>query len=185
MEVQTFDIEGLFLLKPKVFGDDRGYFLESYNKQTLKELTGLALDFVQDNESKSSYGVLRGLHFQDPPFAQTKLVRVIEGKVLDVAVDLRKDASTYGQYQAVELSAENKHQFLVPRGFAHGFVVLSKTAVFAYKVDNGYAPNHDNGIIYNDETLGIDWQIPEEDIKLSQKDNQLQTFEMYSKKSVF
>jgi dTDP-4-dehydrorhamnose 3,5-epimerase len=185
VKVQTFGIEGLFLLKPKIFGDDRGYFLESYNKHKLKEITGLDLDFVQDNESKSSYGVLRGLHFQNSPFAQTKLVRVIEGKVLDVAVDLRKNSPTFGEHQAVELSAENKYQFLVPRGFAHGFVVLSEVAIFAYKVDNGYAPNHDNGIIFNDETLGIDWQIPEEDIKLSQKDNQLQTFEMYSKKSVF
>jgi dTDP-4-dehydrorhamnose 3,5-epimerase len=185
VDVQTFNIEGLFLLKPRVFGDDRGYFLESYNKNKLKGVIGLDLDFVQDNESKSSYGVLRGLHFQNPPFAQTKLVRVIEGKVLDVAVDLRKKSPTFGQHQVVELSAKNKHQFLVPRGFAHGFVVLSDTAIFAYKVDNWYAPDHDNGIMFNDETLNIDWQIPAEDIKLSQKDNQLQTFESYCENQVF
>jgi dTDP-4-dehydrorhamnose 3,5-epimerase len=185
MEIETFDIEGLLLLKPKIFGDNRGYFIESFNKEKFKELTGIKTDFIQDNESKSSYGVLRGLHFQRPPFTQAKLVRVIEGKVLDVAVDLRANSLTYGQYKAVVLSSENKHQFFVPRGFAHGFLVLSETATFAYKVDNDYAPTYDDGIAYNSESLEINWTIDEKDIQLSEKDKQLQTFVHYSKFPIF
>lgn len=185
MEIQKFDIEGLLLIKPKVFGDERGYFFESFNKKGFEEAVGETVDFIQDNESKSSYGVLRGLHFQRPPFNQAKLVRVIEGEVLDVAVDLRANSPTFGQSQSVILSAENKHQFFVPRGFAHGFVVLSETAIFAYKVDNDYAPTHDDGIIYNDENLAIDWKIDEKNIQLSGKDKKLQTFENYSKNPIF
>lgn len=185
MEIQRFNIEGVFLIKPKVFGDSRGYFFESFNKKRFQEAIGYEVNFIQDNESKSNYGVLRGLHFQRPPFTQAKLVRVIEGKVLDVAVDLRKESLTYGQHQTVVLSAENKHQFFVPRGFAHGFVVLSETAVFAYKVDNDYAPSYDSGIIYNDKKLNIDWQIPSTLIKLSEKDKQLKSFEEYKTQSIF
>lgn len=185
MEIQKFDIDGLLLIKPKVFGDDRGYFFESFNKKKFEAAIGQTVTFIQDNESKSSYGVLRGLHFQRPPFAQAKLVRVIEGKVLDVAVDLRKDSLTFGEYQSVILSAENKHQFFVPRGFAHGFLVMSETAIFAYKVDNDYAPTHDDGIIYNSSSLDIDWIIDNDKIQLSDKDKGLQTFEAYSKSPAF
>jgi dTDP-4-dehydrorhamnose 3,5-epimerase len=185
MEIQKFDIEGLLLIKPKIFGDERGYFFESFNKKGFEEAVGETVKFIQDNESKSSYGVLRGLHFQRPPFTQAKLVRVIEGKVLDVAVDLRVNSPTYGQHQSVILTGENKHQFFVPRGFAHGFLVLSETAIFAYKVDNDYAPTHDDGIIYNSESLGIDWTIDEKDIQLSGKDKELQTFAQYSKTPIF
>lgn len=185
MEIQKFDIEGLVLIKPKIFGDERGYFFESFNKKRFEEAVGYEVNFVQDNESRSNYGVLRGLHFQKPPFTQAKLVRVIEGKVLDVAVDLRANSSTFGQHIAVELSAKNKHQLFVPRGFAHGFVVLSETAIFAYKVDNDYAPTHDDGIIYNDENLAIDWKILTSDILLSQKDSQLPTFDIYKKNLIF
>jgi dTDP-4-dehydrorhamnose 3,5-epimerase len=185
MEIQKFEIEGLLLIKPKVFGDERGYFFESFNKKSFEEAVGETVNFIQDNESKSSYGVLRGLHFQRPPFTQAKLVRVIEGKVLDVAVDLRVNSPTYGQYKSVVLSSENKHQFFVPRGFAHGFLVLSETATFAYKVDNDYAPTYDDGIAYNSKSLEIDWTIDEKDIQLSGKDKQLQTFVHYSKFPIF
>jgi dTDP-4-dehydrorhamnose 3,5-epimerase len=185
MDIQKFNIEGLLLIKPKVFGDERGYFFESFNKKSFEEAVGKTVNFVQDNESKSSYGVLRGLHFQRPPFTQAKLIRVIEGKVLDVAIDLRANSPTYGQHQSVILTGENKHQFFVPRGFAHGFLVLSETAIFAYKVDNDYAPTHDDGIIYNSESLGIDWTIDEKDIQLSGKDRKLQTFAQYSKSPIF
>ncbi|MFT6937530.1 MAG: dTDP-4-dehydrorhamnose 3,5-epimerase [Saprospiraceae bacterium] len=185
MEIQEFDIDGLLLIKPKVFGDERGYFFESFNKKRFEEAVGETVNFIQDNESKSSYGVLRGLHFQRPPFNQAKLVRVIEGEVLDVAVDLRANSPTFGQHQSVILTAKNKHQFFVPRGFAHGFLVISETAIFAYKVDNDYAPAHDDGIIFNSESLGIDWTIDEKDIQLSGKDKQLQTFAAYSKSPNF
>ena len=157
MDVIKTKIDGLVILKPKVFGDDRGYFIETFNKDIFEEAIGYKVDFVQDNESKSSLGVLRGLHYQLPPFSQSKLVRVIEGSVLDVAVDIRKGSPTFGEYVAVELSAENKQQLFVPRGFAHGFVVTSQTAVFAYKVDNYYAPKYDRGLIYNDMSIKIDW----------------------------
>ncbi len=163
------NIEGLVIIEPKVFGDERGYFFESFNQKLFEENIG-KIEFVQDNESRSSYGVLRGLHFQKPPFNQAKLVRCIEGEVLDVAVDLRKDSSTYGKWESVLLTGENKKQFFVPRGFAHGFAVLSPTATFAYKVDNWYAPDHDSGLAWNDPELNIDWKIKEADLLLSAKD---------------
>ncbi len=170
MKVLKTAIEGLLIIEPTVFGDSRGYFFESYNKQRFKDETGLDIDFVQDNESMSSYGVMRGLHFQRPPFTQSKLVRCVRGKVLDVAVDIRKGSPTYGQHVAVELTEDNHRQFFVPRGFAHGFAVLSQTAVFQYKCDNFYAPQADGGINIKDETLGIDWQIPMDRAILSDKD---------------
>lgn len=170
MKVLKTAIEGLLIIDPTVFGDSRGYFFESYNKQRFKDETGLDIDFVQDNESMSSYGVMRGLHFQKPPYAQSKLVRCVKGKVLDVAVDIRKGSPTYGQHVAVELTEDNHRQFFVPRGFAHGFAVLSQTAVFQYKCDNFYAPQADGGINIKDDTLGIDWQIPMDRAILSDKD---------------
>ena len=163
-------IEGLFILEPKIFGDDRGYFFESYNKNTLDNFLGTEYNFVQDNESKSVYGVIRGLHYQLSPFSQAKLVRVLEGKVYDVAVDLRENSPTFLSWVGVELSAENKRQFLIPKGFAHGFSVLSETAIFAYKCDEYYNPKAEAGIIYNDAFLGIDWKIKEENVKISPKD---------------
>lgn len=169
------EIPEVIIIEPKVFGDQRGYFFESFNQKEFKENIG-NVNFVQDNESKSTYGVLRGLHFQQSPFAQAKLVRCIQGKVLDVVVDVRKNSPTYGKYIAVELSEENKKQLFIPRGFAHGFVTLSKEAVFAYKVDNWYAPEYDSGIIWNDTTLNIDWRIDIEDVIISSKDQQLSTF---------
>ena len=176
MEIQRFDIDGLLLIKPKVFGDERGYFFESFNKKCFDEAVGYEVNFIQDNESKSSYGVLRGLHFQRPPFTQAKLVRVIEGEVLDVTVDLRIGSSTFGQFQSVILSGENKHQFFIPRGFAHGFIVMSKTAVFAYKVDNYYSPECDRGIAFDDKNLNIDWKLPLKEMKLSDKDKNQPSF---------
>ena len=166
------EISEVIIIEPTVFGDTRGYFLESFNKKAFEENIG-SINFVQDNESKSSKGVLRGLHFQKPPFTQAKLVRCIEGDVLDVAVDIRKGSPTYGKYVAVKLTGQNKKQLFVPRGFAHGFAVLSETAVFAYKVDNTYAPEYDRGIIWNDETLEIDWNLSENEVKLSDKDVKL------------
>ena len=170
MNISKTKIEGLLVIEPKVFGDERGYFMESFNLPSLTQELKQEYSFIQDNESKSSYGVLRGLHYQLSPYAQTKLVRVIEGCVLDVAVDIRKGSPTFGEHVAVELSGENKKQFLVPRGFAHGFVVKSETAIFAYKVDNLYAPEHDRGISYKDPKLDIDWQVPADLLKLSPKD---------------
>jgi dTDP-4-dehydrorhamnose 3,5-epimerase len=169
MELIETKIKDLFIIKPIVHGDDRGYFMESYKDGWFKE-NFPDISFVQDNESKSDYGVLRGLHFQNPPYAQTKLVRVIQGEVLDIAVDLRKNSPTYGKYESIILSEKNKKQFLIPKGFAHGFLVLSDTAIFSYKVDNPYAPNHDAGLLWNDNFLNIDWKIPLKDIKLSEKD---------------
>ena len=166
-------IEDLFILEPRVFADDRGYFFESYIKKTLDNLIGREYTFVQDNESKSSYGVVRGLHYQLTPYSQAKLVRVLKGRVYDVAVDLRKDSTTFGEWEGVELSGENKKQLLIPKGFAHGFSVLSETAVFTYKCDEYYHPEVEAGIIYNDPTLNIDWKIPEKDVKLSDKDKLL------------
>ncbi len=168
-------IEDLIIIEPTVFGDKRGYFLESYNLDKFKESVG-KVPFVQDNESKSSKGVLRGLHFQKPPFDQSKLVRCIEGKVLDVAVDIRNGSKTYGQHIAIELSSENKKQLFVPRGFAHGFLVLSESAVFTYKVDNFYAPDYDSGICWNDPTLNIPWGVNESEILVSEKDSKLSFF---------
>lgn len=169
MEVIRTDIDGVVIIEPRIFGDARGYFFESYNQKEFDEKVG-PVRFVQDNESFSSYGVLRGLHFQKPPFAQSKLVRVISGRVIDVAVDIRAGSPTYGQHVAVELSGENHRQFFIPRGFAHGFVVLSETALFQYKCDNLYAPQSEGAIIWNDPDIGIDWTIPASDILLSEKD---------------
>lgn len=169
MEIIETPIDGLFVLKPKIFSDDRGYFFESYHAARYKEI-GVAADFIQDNESKSVRGVIRGLHYQLSPHAQAKLVRVIEGAVFDVAVDLRRGFSTFGQWFGVELSAENKKQLFIPRGFAHGFSVLSRTAVFSYKCDNYYNPEAERGIVFNDPDLKIDWRIPESEAIVSEKD---------------
>lgn len=162
-------LDGVWIIEPKVFGDPRGYFFESWNRKKYEE-AGICCNFVQDNESCSRKGVLRGLHYQMPPYTQAKLVRVIHGTVLDVAVDIRKGSPTFGKHVAVELSGENKRQLFVPRGFAHGFVVLSEEAVFAYKCDNTYAPTHERGIACNDPALAIDWKLPEEKWLLSDKD---------------
>lgn len=170
MEIIKTEIEGPVILVPKVFTDDRGYFFESYSKRQFEEAVGRPVDFVQDNESRSTRGVMRGLHFQRPPFTQAKLVRCVEGAVLDVAVDLRKGSPTYGQHVAVELTADNHFQFFVPRGFAHGFAVLSDVAVFQYKCDNYYAPQADGGISILDTSLGIDWRIDPSQAILSEKD---------------
>ena len=169
MKVTKTAIEGLVIIGPKVFGDARGYFFESFSQREFEEKVR-KINFVQDNESMSSYGVMRGLHFQVPPFTQSKLVRCVKGKVLDVAVDIRKGSPTYGQHVAVELTEDNHRQFFVPRGFAHGFAVLSETAIFQYKCDNFYTPQADGGISILDESLGIDWQIPTDKALLSEKD---------------
>ena len=163
-------IEDVVIIEPKVHGDERGYFVETFRADKLEAFLGYKINFCQDNESKSSKGVLRGLHYQLAPAAQTKLVRVIQGRVLDVAVDIRKNSPTFGQHVAVELSSENKKQLLVPRGFAHAFVVLEDDTVFAYKVDNYYSPENDRGILFSDEALEIDWKIHHDDLKLSDKD---------------
>ncbi len=163
-------IEGVWIIEPKVFADKRGYFFESWKKEDFESHIG-NVDFIQDNESRSSYGVLRGLHYQKGEFSQAKLVRVIKGKVLDVAVDLRKSSHTFGKYVAVELSEDNKRQFFIPRGFAHGFVVLSDYAIFTYKVDNVYAPQAEAGIKWNDETVNVEWPIPAADVVVSDKDD--------------
>lgn len=163
-------IPDVVIIDPQVHGDSRGYFVETFRADKLAKFLGFTIPFCQDNESKSTYGVLRGLHYQLPPFAQTKLVRVIEGSVLDVAVDIRKGSPTFGQHVAVELNSENKRQILIPRGFAHGFVVLSETCTFAYKVDNYYSPECDRGIAFNDPALNINWIIPDEKLQLSLKD---------------
>ena len=170
MKFKRLEIPDVTLCEPQVFGDNRGYFSEAYRQDKLDAFLGFNINFCQDNESKSSFGVLRGLHYQLAPYAQTKLVRVIQGSVLDVAVDIRKGSPTFGQHVAVELTAENKKQLLVPRGFAHGFVVLSEEAVFSYKVDNYYHPESDRGIAFNDKSLGIDWKLNLNELKLSEKD---------------
>lgn len=169
MKVIKTAIEDVVIIEPDVFGDSRGYFFESYSQKKFDEQVR-KIEFVQDNESKSRYGVLRGLHFQKGKDAQSKLVRVVKGRVLDVAVDIRKGSPTFGQYVAVELTEENHRQLFVPRGFAHGFSVLSEEAVFQYKCDNLYAPQSEGSIIWNDPALGIDWQVPEADVILSAKD---------------
>ena len=158
------------LIEPAVHGDKRGYFIETFRQDLFEEAIGYEVNFIQDNESKSTKGVLRGLHYQLLPYTQAKLVRVIEGSVLDVAVDIRKSSPTFGQHVTAELTAENKHQLFVPHGFAHGFVVLSESATFSYKVDNYYAPKHDRGIAFNDKDLAVDWQLPLEALQLSDKD---------------
>jgi dTDP-4-dehydrorhamnose 3,5-epimerase len=176
MKFTRLKIPDVILCEPEVFGDDRGYFAETFRQDKLDAFLGFNINFCQDNESKSSFGVLRGLHYQLAPHAQTKLVRVIQGSVLDVAVDIRDGSPTFGQHVAVELTAENKKQLLVPRGFAHGFLVLSKEATFAYKVDNYYSPECDRGIAFNDATLAIDWQLKASDLQLSPKDTQQPLF---------
>ena len=164
------DIPDVVIIEPKVHGDERGYFVETFRADKLEEFLGYKINFCQDNESKSSRGVLRGLHYQLAPAAQTKLVRVISGRVLDVAVDIRKGSPTFGKHVSVELTSENKRQLLVPRGFAHGFVVLEDDTVFAYKVDNYYSPENDRGILFSDDSLGIDWKVAFSELNLSAKD---------------
>lgn len=189
-------IPDVIIIEPTVHGDNRGYFVETFRQDKLEEFLGylpngqqgtkLKINFCQDNESKSSKGVLRGLHYQLPPFAQTKLVRVISGRVLDVAVDIRKNSPTFGQYVAVELSGENKKQLLVPRGFAHGFVVLEDNTIFAYKVDNYYSPQCDRGIAFNDPSLNIDWILNYDELNLSAKDKtQPKLFDIKDDKEIF
>lgn len=170
MQVKETKLKDCFIIKDTLFKDPRGYFFESFNQQKFNELTGLNVQFVQDNQSKSTRGVLRGLHFQLGTYAQAKLVRVLEGKVLDVAVDIRPNSKTFGQHVAVELTAENETQLFVPRGFAHGFVVLSEKATFFYKCDNYYHKLSEGGIMYNDPQLAINWQLPSKDLQLSEKD---------------
>ena len=175
MNVIKTAIPEVLIIEPKVFGDERGYFFESWNKSRFEEY-GINADFVQDNESKSRFGVVRGLHYQLPPYTQAKLVRVISGSVLDVAVDIRKNSPTYGKYVAVELSGENKRQLFIPRGFAHGFAVLSDEAIFAYKCDNIYMPSAERGIAFNDPDLNIDWKVQFDKWNLSAKDTQHPAF---------
>lgn len=177
MEVIKTEIEGVVIIEPKIFGDERGYFFESFNAAEFARKVGVNTVFVQDNESKSKYGVLRGLHFQKGEFAQSKLVRVVEGRVIDVAVDIRRGSPTFGKHVAVELSKDNKRQLFIPRGFAHGFAVLSEEAVFQYKCDNLYAPDHEGAIAWNDPKIGIDWQIRPEDTVLSEKDKKHPTLD--------
>ena len=172
--IQT-EIEGVWIIEPKVFNDARGYFMEAFKEGEFRANIG-NVHFVQDNESKSSFGVLRGLHYQKGEYSPAKVVRVIKGKVLDVAVDLRQSSPTFGKYVSVELSEENKRQFFIPRGFAHGFLVLSEEAIFTYKVDNGYAPQAEASIRFNDETVGIDWPVAESQLLLSEKDGHAVSF---------
>ncbi len=176
MEFIETDLNDVYLIKPRIFKDDRGYFFESFSTRKLIG-AGLNYQFVQDNESKSSYGVIRGLHYQLAPFAQAKLVRVTEGQILDVVVDLRQNSKTFGQWQSFELNSENNYQLLIPRGFAHGFSVLSKTAVFQYKCDNFYEPSAERGIAYNDAFLNIDWKIDRKLALVSAKDKVLPLFD--------
>ena len=177
MKVKSTPLKNCYIIEPTVFEDDRGYFYEKFNEQKFEQLTGMNGHFVQDNISKSSYGVLRGLHLQKGDMAQAKLVSCLEGRVWDVAVDLREDSPTFGRWFGVELSAENRLQFYIPRGFAHGFSVLSPTAVFAYKCDNFYNKESEGGIIWNDTELNIDWKLPLSDIILSEKDKVQKTFQ--------
>lgn len=172
--IQT-EIDGVWIIEPRVFNDARGYFMEGFKEEEFRTNVG-DVHFVQDNESKSSFGVLRGLHYQKGDYSQAKLVRVIKGKVLDVAVDLRQSSPTFGKYVSVELSEENKRQFFIPRGFAHGFLVLSEEAIFTYKVDNAYAPQAEASIRFNDETVGIDWPVAESQLLLSEKDGHAVSF---------
>ena len=177
MKFVKTEIPDIILCKPTIFGDARGYFFETFRKETLENFIGDKLDFCQDNESKSTKGVLRGLHYQLPPFAQTKLVRVIKGAVLDIAVDIRKESPTYGKYVAIELNEENKFQLLIPKGFAHGYIVLSEEAIFSYKVDNYYHKESERGIAFNDKELNIDWQFNTENVLISEKDKNQPAFE--------
>lgn len=170
MKIIETEIQGLFIIEPDVYGDSRGYFFESFSKKRFEEQTGINVDFVQDNESRSTYGVVRGLHFQKPPHVQAKLVRVVSGRVLDVAVDMREGSPTYGKHVAVELSGENHRQVYIPKGFAHGFSVLSEEAVFQYKCDDYYAPETEGAVAWDDPDIAIDWRIPADDMILSEKD---------------
>ena len=170
MKIKETGIKGLLVIEPDVFGDSRGYFMESFSEKKFREETGMDVTFVQDNESKSSYGVVRGLHFQHPPYSQAKLVRVVSGTALDVAVDLRECSETYGKHFSIELSGENHLQVFIPKGFAHGFAVLSEEVLFQYKCDEYYAPESEGAVIWNDPDLNIDWKIPHEDVRLSEKD---------------
>ena len=184
MEVIKTDIEGVVIIEPKVFKDDRGYFFESFLQKEFEEKVCKTV-FVQDNESKSCYGVLRGLHFQKPPYAQAKLVRCVKGKVLDVAVDIRKGSPTYGKHTATVLSEDDHKMFFIPRGFAHGFSVLSEMAVFQYKCDNYYAPQSEGALLWNDKDLNINWMIPEKDVILSEKDKHHSVFKDFESPFVF
>ena len=183
MNVIKTNIEGILILEPKVFNDARGYFFESFSQREFDEkvapILGHTIRFVQDNESMSSYGVMRGLHFQRPPFTQSKLVRCVKGAVLDVAVDIRKGSPTFGQHVAVELTGDNRRQFFISKGFAHGFAVLSETAVFQYKCDEFYHPEADGGISIMDQSLGINWKIPTDQALLSEKDTKHQLFDIF------
>jgi len=187
MEFLKTTLDGVLLIKPIIMGDKRGYFSETFRQDKFEEAVGHRVNFIQDNESRSDKGVLRGLHFQAPPFAQSKLVRVLEGEVLDIAVDIRQGSPTYGQHYSMVLSAENKQQLFIPRGFAHGFVVLSDTAVFSYKVDNYYSPESDSGIAFDDPDLAIDWKFPLEQLSLSDKDKKQTIFKNFKSpfKSIF
>ena len=173
MVIKETKLKGCFVIEPKIFNDSRGYFFESFNQKTFNELTNQNVNFVQDNESFSSKGVLRGLHYQTGEHAQAKLVRVIKGCILDIAVDIRTDSETFGEYVALELTEDNKTQLFIPRGFAHGFVVLSDTAIFSYKCDNFYNKGSEGGIIFNDKVLNIDWKLPEASLIISDKDLEL------------
>lgn len=180
MRIEHTPLKDCFIVHEKVHGDARGYFIETYNSRDFKATTGLDIEFVQDNQSRSSKGVLRGLHMQKGDAAQAKLVRVLEGSVLDIAVDLRKGSPSFGQHFAIELTADNNKQFFVPAGFAHGFVVLSENATFFYKVDKFYEPGNEVGIVYNDKDLNIDWQLNDASIILSEKDKTLGSFAEYA-----
>lgn len=177
MNVISTELEGCLIIEPKVLNDSRGYFMETFNESTFEAYTGVKAHFVQDNQSKSTKGVLRGLHYQTGAYAQAKLVRVLEGEVLDIAVDIRPDSSTYGQYVEVVLSAENNRQLYIPRGFAHGFIVLSDTATFFYKCDNFYNKESEGGIAYNDPALNIDWKLNADTLVISDKDKELPTLQ--------
>jgi dTDP-4-dehydrorhamnose 3,5-epimerase len=180
MTVTETELKGCFILEPTLFKDERGYFFESFNAKNFNEAIGEEVAFVQDNQSYSSKGVVRAIHYQRDEFAQAKLVRVLSGRVLDVAVDLRKNSTTYGKHYSIELSAENKKQLFIPKGFGHGFSVLSESAEFFYKCDNFYNKASEGGIIYNDPSLNIDWKLPLEEIKVSEKDLELPTLQMAS-----
>lgn len=179
MNIIRTDIPDLLIIEPDIYGDSRGYFFESFSRRKFEEATGIKVDFVQDNESRSSYGVVRGLHFQKAPYAQAKLVRVVRGRVRDIAVDLRPDSPTFGKYHAIELSEDDHRQFFIPKGFAHGFSVLSEDAVLQYKCDEYYAPESEGGIAWNDPDLDIDWQIPEDKMIISPKDQNHPTLKGY------
>jgi dTDP-4-dehydrorhamnose 3,5-epimerase len=184
MQITTTPIEGVLVLQPTIWNDARGFFFEAYNKATFTRL-GIHMEFVQDNQSYSGRGVLRGLHFQRPPFAQTKLIQVLQGEILDVAVDLRHESATFGQSFSIRLTAQQKNQLLVPKGFAHGFVVLSETAHVLYKCDQFYSQPHDSGIRYDDPDLAIEWPLPADELIISEKDQRLPSFREYRQHPVF